>query len=106
MRPLCNRPSRLRVPSGKIPNNSPRRNTSTAASRATAAFDPPDRSIGIMPITGKRYFVFHDVMYSAFPTKLMLRGTESIRNAESRKEMWLGHRIAGPSAGSRWKSLS
>ena len=52
-----------------------------------------------MPSTGKRYFVFHDCMYSALPTKLMLRGTDSIRNAESRNEMWLGHRIAGPVVG-------
>ena len=59
-----------------------------------------------MPSTGNRYFVFHDFMYSALPTKLMLRGTESIRNAESRKEMWFGHRIAGPSAGSRSKPFS
>ena len=54
-----------------------------------------------MPIAGKMYFVFHESMYSALPTKLMLRGTVSIRNAESRNEMWFGHRIAGPSAGSR-----
>ena len=54
-----------------------------------------------MPIAGKRYFVFHESMYSALPTKLMLRGTVSIRNAESRKLMWFGHRIAGPSSGSR-----
>ena len=54
-----------------------------------------------MPIAGKMYFVFHESMYSALPTKLMLRGTVSIRNAESRNEMWFGHRIAGPSSGSR-----
>ena len=52
-----------------------------------------------MPIAGKMYFVFHESMYSALPTKLMLRGTVSIRNAESRNEMWFGHRIAGPSVG-------
>ena len=62
---------------------------------------PPLRSIGIMPIAGKRNFVFHESMYSALPTKEMLRGTVSIRNAESRKLMWFGHRIAGPSMGSR-----
>ncbi len=56
-----------------------------------------------MPIAGNRYFVFHESMYSALPTKLMLRGSVSIRNAESRKLMWLGHKIAGPSAGSRSK---
>ena len=71
-----------------------------------AALEPPERSIGIIPSTGNRNFVFHDCMYSALPTKLMLRGTESIRNAESRNEMWFGHRIAGPSAGSRSKPLS
>ena len=57
--------------------------------------------MGIMPIAGKMCFVFHESMYSALPTKLMLRGTVSIRNAESRNEMWFGHRIAGPSTGSR-----
>ena len=46
-------------------------------------------------------FVFHESMYSALPTKLMLRGRVSIRNAESRNEMWFGQRIAGPSSGSR-----
>ena len=46
------------------------------------------RSIGIMPIAGNRNFVFHESMYSALPTKLMLRG--SIRNALSRKLTWLG----------------
>ena len=57
---------------------------------------PPERSIGIMPIAGKRYFVFHESMYSALPTKLMRRGTVSIRNAESRKLMWFGQRMAPP----------
>ena len=41
-------------------------------------------------------------MYSALPTKLISRGTVSMRNAESRNEMWFGHKIAGPSTGSRW----
>ncbi len=54
-----------------------------------------------MPIAGKMYFVFQESMYSALPTKLMLRESVSIRNAESRNEMWFGHRIAGPSTGSR-----
>jgi hypothetical protein len=40
--------------------------------------------MGIMPIAGKRNFVFHESMYSALPTKLMLRGTCSIRNALNR----------------------
>ena len=92
-------PSRLRVPSGKIPNSSPRRSTRPAASSADCDLSPPERSIGIMPIAGKMYFVFHESMYSALPTKLMLRGTVSIRNAESRNEMWFGHRIAGPVVG-------
>ena len=52
-------------------------------------------------MAGKTYFVFHESMYSALPTKLMLRGSVSIRNAESRNEMWFGHRIAGPSVGRR-----
>ena len=94
-------PSRLRVPSGKIPNSSPRRSTSPAASSADCAFSPPERSIGIMPSAGKMNLVFHESMYSALPTKLMLRGTVSIRNVESRNEMWFGQRIAGPSSGSR-----
>ena len=99
MWPLYRRPSRLRVPSGKMPNSSPRRSTSSATSRATSAFSPPLRSIGIMPIVGNRCLVFHEFMYSALPTKLMRRGTDSIRNAESRKVMWLGQRMAGPSLG-------
>ena len=37
------------------------------------------------------------------PVELIVRGTDSIRNAESRKLMWLGHRIAGPSCGRRSK---
>ena len=57
--------------------------------------------MGIIPIAGNRCFVFHESMYSALPTKLMLRGTVSIRNAESRNEMWFGQRIAGPVSGSR-----
>ena len=57
--------------------------------------------MGIMPSIGNTYFVFHEFMYSALPTKLMLRGTLSMRNAESRKEMWFGHRIAGPPSGKR-----
>ena len=52
-------------------------------------------------MAGNTCFVFHESMYSALPTKLMLRGSVSMRNAESRNEMWLGHRIAGPSSGSR-----
>ncbi len=47
--------------------------------------------------------VFQESMYSALPTKLIRRGTASIRNAESRKLMWLGQRMAGPSAGIRSK---
>jgi hypothetical protein len=82
-----------------MPNSSPRSRTSAARSSADCDRSPPDRSIGIMPIAGKRCFVFHESMYSALPTKLMLRGTVSMRNAESRNEMWFGHRIAGPSAG-------
>ena len=66
-----------------------------------ADFDPPERSMGIMPSAGKMCFVFHESMYSALPTKLMLRGSVSMRNIESRNEMWFGHRIAGPSSGSR-----
>ena len=50
--------------------------------------------------------VFHESMYSALPTKLMLRGTVSIRNIESRNEMWFGHRIAGPDSGSRSKPVT
>ena len=96
VRPLWSVPLRLRVPSGKIPNSSPRSSTAAAASRAARDLLPPDRSIGIMPSIGNTYFVFHEFMYSALPTKLMLRGTLSMRNAESRKEMWFGHRIAGP----------
>ena len=64
---------------------------------------PPPRSIGIIPSAGNRYFVFHEFMYSALPTKLMLRGTLNIKNALSRKLMWFGARIAGPSAGNRSK---
>ena len=41
--------------------------------------------MGIMPIAGNRNFVFHESMYSALPTKLMLRNTCNIKNAESRK---------------------
>ncbi len=52
-------------------------------------------------MAGNRCFVFHESMYSALPTKLMLRGTVSIRNAESRNEMWFGHSSAGPSSGRR-----
>ena len=54
-----------------------------------------------MPIAGNTYFVFQESMYSALPTKEMFRCTVSMRNAESRKLMWFGHRIAGPSMGSR-----
>ncbi len=46
-------------------------------------------------------FVFHESMYSALPTKLIRRGTVSMRNAESRKLTWFGQRIAGPSDGMR-----
>ena len=60
---------------------------------------PPERSIGIMPIAGKRYFVFQESMYSALPTKLMRRGTVIMRNAESRNEMWFGQRMAPPVGG-------
>ncbi len=56
-----------------------------------------------MPIAGKRYFVFHESMYSALPTKLMRRGTVIIKNAESRNEMWFGHKMAPPLGGSRCK---
>ena len=44
-----------------------------------------------------------DLSETVGEAKLMFRGTWSIRNAESRKLMWLGARIAGPSAGSRSK---
>src|SRR4029077_16652138 len=90
VRPLCSVPSRLRVPSGKIPNSSPRRSTPAAVSSAEPDFSPPDRSIGIMPSAGNTYFVFHESMYSALPTKLMFRGIVSIRNAESRNENVVG----------------
>ena len=67
--------------------------------------------MGIMPSAGKTCFVFHESMYSALPTKLIRRGTVSMRNAESRKLMWFGHRMAGPSDGmrsypSRWNRQS
>ncbi len=62
--------------------------------------------MGIIPSAGNRYFVFHESMYSALPTKLIRRGTVSIKNAESRKLTWFGQRIAGPSAGSRSKPSS
>src|SRR4051794_30508219 len=101
VRPLCSVPSRLRVPSGKMPNSSPRCSTPAAVSSADDDFSPPARSIGIIPIAGKTCLVFHESMYSALPTKLLLRGIVSIRNAESRNEMWLGHRIAGPVTGKR-----
>ena len=45
---------------------------------------PPPRSIGIMPSAGNRYLVFHESMYSALPTKLMLRGT--VKHQERRVE--------------------
>ncbi len=99
--PRYSAPSRLRVPSGKIPNSSPRRSTAAAASRAAWERSPPARSIGIMPSAGKMCLVFQESMYSALPTKLIRRGTVSIRNAESRKLTWFGQRIAGPSAGMR-----
>ena len=101
VRPLYKLPSRLRVPSGNMPNNSPRLRTSSAASSAAWLFSPPDRSIGIIPIIGKRNFVFHESMYSALPTKEILRFTTNIKKAESRKLTWLGHRIAGPDSGRR-----
>ena len=49
-----------------------------------------------MPIAGNKNFVFHESMYSALPTNEMFRGTVKVKNAESRNEMWFGHRIAGP----------
>ena len=74
--PRCSVPSRLRVPSGKMPNSSPRSSTRAAASSAPLGWRRrPLRSIGIMPMAGKRYFVFHESMYSALPTKLMRRGS-------------------------------
>ena len=58
-----------------------------AASSAEELLSPPERSIGIMPMAGKMNFVFHESMYSALPTKEMLRGTVKVSNAESRKLM-------------------
>ena len=79
--------------------------------RGSATGRRPTRSMGIMPSAGKTCFVFHESMYSALPTKLIRRGTVSIRNAESRKLTWFGQRIAGPAEGrrsypSRWKRHS
>ena len=42
VRPLCSRPSRLRVPSGKMPNSSPRWRTPAAVSSADCDLSPPD----------------------------------------------------------------
>ena len=55
--------------------------------------------MGIMPIAGKRKRVFQLSRYSALPTKTTRRGSRAINNTESRKEMWLGARMAGPSMG-------
>ena len=94
------------MPSGKIPSSSPWRSTPAAVSSAEADLSPPERSIGIIPSAGNRCFVFHESMYSALPMKLMLRDMDNMRNAESRNEMWFGHRIAGPSSGSRsWPAV-
>ena len=97
--PLCSTPSRDRVPSGKMPNSSPRSSTRAAAFSARSPALPPDRSIGIMPSAGKMNFVFQLSMYSALPTNVMRRGSVSGRNIESMNDVWFGHRIAGPSAG-------
>ena len=97
--PLYKAPSRLRVPSGKMPKSSPLRSTASAVSSAEELFSPPLRSMGIMPIAGNKNLVFHESMYSALPTKLMSRPASSIKNALSRKLMWFGHKIAAPSAG-------
>ena len=92
-------------PRGRCRRARPRSSASAAAVSAASLDRPPERSIGIMPIAGKRYFVFHESMYSALPTKVMRRGTDIIKNAESRNEMWLGQRIAPPSGGKRCKPL-
>ena len=52
-----------------------------------------------MPRAGKRYFVFHESMYSALPTKVIRRGSTSGRKNESITEVWLGQKIAPPVAG-------
>jgi hypothetical protein len=52
-----------------------------------------------MPSAGKRYFVFQLSMYSALPTYVMRRGRTAGRKNESRTDVWEGHRMAGPSAG-------
>ena len=73
--------------------------TRAAVLRARSAALPPLRSIGIIPMAGKMYFVFHESMYSALPTKVMRRGSTSGRKNESITEVWLGQKIAPPVAG-------
>jgi hypothetical protein len=70
-----------------------------AASRARRLASPPRRSIGIIPRAGNRCRVFQSSRYSALPTNVIRRGrTEGMRK-ESMTDVWLGHRIAGPSRG-------
>jgi len=54
-----------------------------------------------MPTFGKNQRVFHESMYSLLPMNEMLRGASNMRNAESRKLMWFGAKIAAPRLGSR-----
>jgi hypothetical protein len=52
-----------------------------------------------MPRAGNRNRVFQWSMYSALPRNVIRRGDTSMRNAESRNEMWFGARIAAPVIG-------
>jgi hypothetical protein len=88
-----------------MPKNSPLASTPAAASSARWLAEPPDRSMGIMPRAGKMWRVFQLSMYSALPTNVMRRGSATGSTNESSTDVWLGHRMAGPSSG-RWPNPS
>jgi hypothetical protein len=84
-----------------MPKNSPSSSTRAAVLRARSAAFPPLRSMGIIPMAGKMYLVFQESMYSALPTKVMRRGSTRGRKKESMTDVWLGQKIAPPTAGRR-----
>ena len=99
VRPLYSTPSRLRVPSGKMPNSSPRRSTASAAVErglllvAAGAVDRDHAHRREEVLRLPRVHVL------GLADEADVARHVSIRNAESRKLMWFGHRIAGPSIG-------
>ena len=93
-------------PRGRCRTARPARGRRAAVSSAALAASPPQRSIGIMPMAGKRYLVFQESMYSALPTKVMRRGSTTGTKNESRTEVWLGQRIAAAGRRARARARS